>query len=99
MIPLWMFPMAIACGNTFVLKPSEQDPMTANKLAELFGSWRPPNLLQVVHGAKDQVDALIKHPDIEAISFVGSVAVGQYIYKTGTEHLKEFNLLPEQRTT
>lgn len=89
MIPLWMFPMAIACGNTFVLKPSEQDPMTANKLAELFlEAGAPPNLLQVVHGAKDQVDALIKHPDIEAISFVGSVAVGQYIYKTGTEHLK-----------
>ena len=89
MIPLWMFPMAIACGNTFILKPSEQDPMTANKLAELFvEAGSPPGLLQVIHGDKDQVDKLIKHPEIKAISFVGSVPVGQYIYKTGTEHLK-----------
>ena len=89
MIPLWMFPMAIACGNTFILKPSEQDPMTSNKLAELFTeAGAPPNLLQVIHGGKDQVDQLIRHPDIRAISFVGSVPVGQYIYKTGTEHLK-----------
>ena len=89
MIPLWMFPMAIACGNTFILKPSEQDPMTSNRLAELFvEAGAPPNLLQVIHGAKEQVDKLIKHPDIKAISFVGSVPVGQYIYKTGTENLK-----------
>ena len=89
MIPLWMFPMAIACGNAFILKPSEQDPMTSNKLAELFvEAGAPPNILQVIHGNKEQVDILIKHPDIKAISFVGSVPVGQYIYKTGTEHLK-----------
>ena len=89
MIPLWMFPMAIACGNTFILKPSEQDPMTSNRLAELFvEAGAPRNLLQVIHGAKEQVDKLIKHPDIKAISFVGSVPVGQYIYKTGTENLK-----------
>ena len=88
MIPLWMFPMAIACGNTFILKPSEQDPMTSNKLAELFvEAGAPKGLLQVIHGDKNQVDLLIKHPDIKAISFVGSVPVGQYIYKTGTEHL------------
>ena len=89
MIPLWMFPMAIACGNTFILKPSEQDPMTSNRLAELFvEAGAPPSLSQVIHGAKEQVDKLIKHPDIKAISFVGSVPVGQYIYKTGTENLK-----------
>ena len=89
MIPLWMFPMAIACGNTFILKPSEQDPMTSNRLAELFvEAGAPTNLLQVIHGAREQVDKLIKHPDIKAISFVGSVPVGQYIYKTGTENLK-----------
>ena len=89
MIPLWMFPMAIACGNTFILKPSEQDPMTSNRLAELFvEAGAPPNLLQVIQGAREQVDKLIKHPDIKAISFVGSVPVGQYIYKTGTENLK-----------
>ena len=87
MIPLWMFPMAIACGNTFILKPSEQDPMTSNKLAELFvEAGAPKGLLQVIHGDKTQVDLLIKHPYIKAISFVGSVPVGQYIYKTGTEH-------------
>ena len=85
MIPLWMFPMAIACGNTFILKPSEQDPKTSNKLAELFlEAGAPKGLLQVIHGDKKQVDLLIKHPDIKAISFVGSFPVGQYIYKTGT---------------
>ncbi|MFY0663277.1 MAG: CoA-acylating methylmalonate-semialdehyde dehydrogenase [Natronospirillum sp.] len=89
MIPLWMFPMAIACGNTFVLKPSEQDPLTPNRLAELFNeAGAPPGVLQVVHGAKDQVDTLLTHPDIKAISFVGSVAVGQHVYRTGTQHLK-----------
>ena len=94
MIPLWMFPMAIACGNTFILKPSEQDPMTSNKLAELFvEAGAPKGLLQVIHGDKKQVDLLIKHPDIKAISFVGSVPVGQYIYKTGTEHLKRVQAL------
>ncbi|WLD59372.1 CoA-acylating methylmalonate-semialdehyde dehydrogenase [Salinispirillum sp. LH 10-3-1] len=89
MIPLWMFPMAIACGNTFVLKPSEQDPLTPNRLAELFNeAGAPAGVLQVVHGAKDQVDTLLTHPDIKAISFVGSVAVGQHVYRTGTQHLK-----------
>ena len=63
--------------------------MTANKLAELFlEAGAPDNVLQVIHGGKDQVDMLLKHPDIKAISFVGSVSVGQYIYKTGTEYLK-----------
>jgi malonate-semialdehyde dehydrogenase (acetylating)/methylmalonate-semialdehyde dehydrogenase len=89
MIPLWMFPMAIACGNTFILKPSEQDPMTVNRIAELFAeAGAPKGVLQVVHGAKEQVDAILHHPDIKAISFVGSVNVGQYIYKTGTDNLK-----------
>ena len=89
MIPLWMFPMAIACGNTFLLKPSEQDPMTPNRLAELFvEAGAPKGILQVIHGTKEQVDGILTHPDIKAISFVGSVPVGQYIYKTGTENLK-----------
>ncbi|MCH8537465.1 MAG: CoA-acylating methylmalonate-semialdehyde dehydrogenase [Alkalimonas sp.] len=89
MIPLWMFPMAIACGNTFILKPSEQDPMTVNRIAELFAeAGAPKGVLQVVHGAKEQVDTILHHPDIKAISFVGSVNVGQYIYKTGTDNLK-----------
>ena len=89
MIPLWMFPMAIACGNSFVLKPSEQDPMTPNILAELFlRAGAPKNLLQVVHGGKEQVDTLLTHSDIKAVSFVGSVPVGQHVYRTATDHLK-----------
>jgi len=89
MIPLWMFPMAIACGNTFVLKPSEQDPLTPMRLAELFQeAGAPEGLLQVVHGTKEVVDQLLTHKDTPAISFVGSVAVGEHIYRTGTEHLK-----------
>ncbi|OZG69780.1 methylmalonate-semialdehyde dehydrogenase (acylating) [Hahella sp. CCB-MM4] len=89
MIPLWMFPMAIACGNTFVLKPSEQDPMTPVRLAELFKeAGAPDGVLQVVHGTKEVVDQLLTHPDTPAISFVGSVAVGEHVYRTGTEHLK-----------
>jgi malonate-semialdehyde dehydrogenase (acetylating) / methylmalonate-semialdehyde dehydrogenase len=89
MIPLWMYPLAAACGNTFVLKPSEQDPMTPTRLAELWQeAGFPKGVLNVVHGGKEQVDHLLKHPDIRAVSFVGSVPVGQYIYKTGTEHMK-----------
>ena len=89
MIPLWMFPMAIACGNTFVLKPSEQDPMTPNRLVELFvEAGAPKGVLQLVHGGRQQVDALLTHPDVKAISFVGSVPVAQHVYRTGTQHLK-----------
>ncbi|MCB1645025.1 MAG: CoA-acylating methylmalonate-semialdehyde dehydrogenase [Pseudomonadales bacterium] len=89
MIPLWMFPLAIACGNTFVLKPSEQDPMTPNMLIELFYQCGfPKDLVQLVHGGREQVDALLTHPDTRAISFVGSVNVGQHVYRTGTQHLK-----------
>lgn len=89
MIPLWMFPLAIACGNSFVLKPSEQDPLTPNRLAELFiEAGAPKGVLQVLHGGREVVDALITHPEVRAISFVGSVAVGQHIYRTGTDHLK-----------
>ncbi len=89
MIPLWMFPLAIACGNTFVLKPSEQDPMTPNRLIELFvEAGAPPGVVQLVHGGKEQVDALLAHPDVRAVSFVGSVPVAQYVYRTGTQNLK-----------
>ncbi|MGI2147764.1 CoA-acylating methylmalonate-semialdehyde dehydrogenase [Shewanella baltica] len=89
MIPLWMFPLAIACGNTFILKPSEQDPMTPQRLVELFvEAGAPKGVMQLVHGDKTAVDILLADPAIKAISFVGSVAVGQYIYKTGTDNLK-----------
>ena len=89
MIPLWMFPLAIACGNTFILKPSEQDPLTPTRLVELFEeAGAPKGVLQVVHGDKEQVDRLLHEPEVKAISFVGSVGVGQYIYKTGTDNMK-----------
>ena len=89
MIPLWMFPMAIACGNSFVLKPSEQDPMTPVRLAELFlQAGAPKNVLQVVHGGREQVESLITDRAVKAVSFVGSVPVGQHIYRTATKHLK-----------
>ena len=89
MIPLWMFPMAIACGNAFVLKPSEQDPLTPMRLAELFiEAGAPEGLLQIVHGTKDVVNQLLVHPEVHAISFVGSVPVAEHIYKTGTDHMK-----------
>ena len=89
MIPLWMFPIAIAAGNTFVLKPSEQVPLTSIRLAELFEqAGAPKGVLQIVHGRKDQVDFLLAHPDIRAVSFVGSVPVARYIYTTGTKHFK-----------
>jgi malonate-semialdehyde dehydrogenase (acetylating) / methylmalonate-semialdehyde dehydrogenase len=82
MIPLWMFPMAIVCGNTVVLKPSEQDPMTTMALAGLaLEAGVPPGVLNVVHGGKESVDALCTHPAIQAVSFVGSCHVGEHVYK------------------
>ena len=81
MIPLWMFPMAIATGNTFVLKPSEQDPMVTMRLCELaLEAGIPPGVLNVVHGGEDAVNAICDHPDIKAISFVGSTKVGTHVY-------------------
>ena len=94
MIPLWMFPLATACGNAFVLKPSEQVPMVAEHLARLFlKAGAPPGVLQIVHGGKEQVNMLLTHPDIRAISFVGSVPVGRHIYRTGCENLKRVQAL------
>ena len=85
MIPLWMFPMAIACGNTFVLKPSEQDPMVTMRLCELaLEAGIPPGVLNVVHGGERAVNALCDHPDIKAISFVGSTKVGTHVYQRAT---------------
>ncbi|WP_034400334.1 CoA-acylating methylmalonate-semialdehyde dehydrogenase [Comamonas testosteroni] len=85
MIPLWMFPMAIACGNTFVLKPSEQDPMVTMRLVELaLEAGVPPGVLNVVHGGAQVVDAICDHPDIKAISFVGSTRVGTHVYNRAT---------------
>ncbi len=89
MIPLWMFPMAIVCGNTFVLKPSEQDPMTPMLLAELaLEAGVPPGVLNIIHGGKRAVDALCTHPDIVAVSFVGSTSVGTHVYSLASAHGK-----------
>ena len=89
MIPLWMFPMAIVCGNTFVLKPSEQDPLSTMQLVELaLEAGVPKGVLNVVHGGKEAVDALCTHELVKAISFVGSTAVGKHVYRLGSEHGK-----------
>ncbi|MEC4025469.1 MULTISPECIES: CoA-acylating methylmalonate-semialdehyde dehydrogenase [Pseudomonas putida group] len=89
MIPLWMFPMAIVTGNTFVLKPSEQDPLSTMMLVELgLEAGIPAGVLNVVHGGKEVVDALCTNPDIKAISFVGSTHVGTHVYNLGSQHGK-----------
>jgi malonate-semialdehyde dehydrogenase (acetylating)/methylmalonate-semialdehyde dehydrogenase len=89
MIPLWMFPMAIVCGNTFVLKPSEQDPLTPMLLAELaLQAGIPPGVLNIIHGGKRAVDAICTHPDIVAVSFVGSTHVGTHVYNLASQHGK-----------
>ncbi len=86
MIPLWMFPMAIATGNTFVLKPSEQDPMVTMRLCELaLEAGVPPGVLNVVHGGPDVVNAICDHPDIKAVSFVGSTRVGTHVYNRASQ--------------
>src|SRR5215210_4400080 len=85
MIPMWMFGMAIACGNAFILKPSERDPTVPVRLAELMKeAGLPDGILNVVHGDKEMVDAILDHPDIAAVSFVGSSDIAQYIYSRGT---------------
>ena len=85
MVPLWMFPNAVACGNTFVLKPSERDPSAPLLLAELFDqAGFPPGVLNVVNGDKVAVNRLLTHPDVAAVSFVGSTPIARYVYETGT---------------
>ncbi|MCR2823530.1 CoA-acylating methylmalonate-semialdehyde dehydrogenase [Lederbergia panacisoli] len=94
MVPCWMFPMAIVTGNTFVLKPSERTPLLANRLAELFEeAGLPKGVLNIVHGAHDVVNGLLDHPDVKAISFVGSQPVAEYVYKRGTQNLKRVQAL------
>jgi malonate-semialdehyde dehydrogenase (acetylating)/methylmalonate-semialdehyde dehydrogenase len=94
MVPMWMFPVAIACGNCFILKPSERDPSAPTFLAELMmEAGAPAGVLNTVHGDKEAVDALLKHPDISAVSFVGSTAIAEYVYHTGTAHNKRVQAL------
>ncbi|MBE5097826.1 CoA-acylating methylmalonate-semialdehyde dehydrogenase [Priestia aryabhattai] len=94
MVPCWMFPMAIAVGNTFVLKPSERTPLLAQKLAELLEeAGLPKGVFNIVHGAHDVVNGLLDHPEVKAISFVGSQPVGEYVYKRGSQNLKRVQAL------
>ena len=94
MVPMWMFPMAIACGNTFVLKPSERDPSASLLIAELFTkAGLPKGVFNVVHGDKESVDALLAHPKVEAVSFVGSTPIAQYIYGSGCAQGKRVQAL------
>jgi malonate-semialdehyde dehydrogenase (acetylating) / methylmalonate-semialdehyde dehydrogenase len=94
MVPLWMFPMAIACGNTFILKPSDKVPRTAVRMVELaHEAGLPPGVLNLVHGAKDTVDHLLTDPRVRAVSFVGSSAVAKYIYQTSANNGKRVQAL------
>src|ERR1041385_5372658 len=94
MVPMWMYPIALACGNAFVLKPSERDPSAANFCARLLAeAGLPPGVFNVVHGDKVCVDRLLEHPRVAAISFVGSTPIARYIYETGTRHGKRVQAL------
>ena len=94
MVPMWMYPLAIACGNTFVLKPSEKNPSTSRLIAELFAeAGLPAGVFNVVHGDKVAVDRLLEHPDIAAVSFVGSTAIAKYVFENGTRNGKRVQAL------
>jgi malonate-semialdehyde dehydrogenase (acetylating)/methylmalonate-semialdehyde dehydrogenase len=94
MVPMWMFPIALACGNTFVLKPSEKDPSPALEIAKLLTeAGLPDGVFNVVNGDRDAVDALIAHPGVAAISFVGSTPIAEYVYQTGTRNGKRVQAL------
>lgn len=89
MVPMWMFPVALVCGNTFVMKPSEKVPLSSVRLGELLmEAGLPSGVFSIVHGDKECVDALLTHPQVNAISFVGSTAVARYVFETGTRHGK-----------
>jgi malonate-semialdehyde dehydrogenase (acetylating)/methylmalonate-semialdehyde dehydrogenase len=94
MVPMWMYPIAIACGNTFVLKPSERDPSASLLAWNLFmEAGLPEGVLNVVHGDKEAVDALLDHPDVKAVSFVGSTPIAEYVYRRGTHAGKRVQAL------
>jgi malonate-semialdehyde dehydrogenase (acetylating) / methylmalonate-semialdehyde dehydrogenase len=94
MVPMWMFPIALACGNTFVLKPSERDPSSSILLAEMLKeAGLPDGVFNVVHGDKTAVDAILSHPVIQAVSFVGSTPIAEYVYREGTKHGKRVQAL------
>src|SRR5580692_13088662 len=94
MVPMWMFPFAIACGNTFILKPSEKVPLTPTRTAELLhDAGLPAGVYNLLHGAREAVDALLAHPLVRAISFVGSSPVAKYVYQTAAAHGKRVQAL------
>ena len=94
MVPMWMFPIALACGNTFILKPSERDPSASLLMAEwLTEAGLPDGVFNVVQGGKEAVDSLLTHPDVKAVSFVGSTPIARYIYETGTANGKRVQAL------
>ncbi len=94
MVPMWMFPMAIVCGNTFILKPSERDPSAATFVCRLMmEAGLPKGVLNVVHGDKSAVDCLLDHPDVKAVSFVGSTPIAEYVYRRGTDSAKRVQAL------
>ena len=94
MVPMWMYPVAVACGNTFILKPSERDPSTSMLIWDLFQeAGFPPGVLNVVHGDKEVVDAILDHPDIKAVSFVGSTPVAEHVYRRGSASGKRVQAL------
>lgn len=94
MVPLWMYPVAIACGNSFILKPSERDPSSVMKIAQLLHeAGLPDGVLNVVHGDKEAVDALLDHPQVQAVSFVGSTPIAEYVYQRGSQSGKRVQAL------
>jgi len=94
MVPMWMFPVALACGNAFILKPSERDPSASILIAELLKeAGLPDGVFSVLHGDKDAVNGLLEHPDIQAVSFVGSTPIAEYVYSKGTSHGKRVQAL------
>jgi malonate-semialdehyde dehydrogenase (acetylating) / methylmalonate-semialdehyde dehydrogenase len=94
MVPMWMFPLSIACGNTFIMKPSEKDPSTSMRLAELLtDAGLPPGVMNVVNGDKEAVDRILTHPDIQAVSFVGSTPIAQHVYRTAANAGKRVQAL------
>ncbi len=94
MVPCWMFPLAIACGNTFVLKPSERTPLGAIRLVELLvDAGLPDGVINIVHGMHEAVNGILEHPDVKAVSFVGSQPVAEFVYKTAAAHGKRVQAL------
>jgi malonate-semialdehyde dehydrogenase (acetylating) / methylmalonate-semialdehyde dehydrogenase len=94
MVPMWFLPFAIACGNTFVCKPSEQDPLAVERVFELLDEiGLPPGVVNLVHGGKESVNALLEHPEVDGVSFVGSTPVAHYIYETAAKHGKRVQAL------